>query len=199
VLVTTPRSLDEQRREFAGRRFLAMPLAGTIAWTVAGVAGAVLPPVGATWALFIATGSIVYLGLFISRFTGEHFGAKGRPKNSFDTLFFLTVGMSLLVYAIAIPFFMVDYTSLPLTVGILAGLMWLPVSWIIEHWVGIFHAVARTLLVTAAWYLFPTQRFTVIPAVIVAVYGVTMVALEGRWRRMRGAEVPREERIARGG
>jgi competence protein ComEC len=33
--------------------------------------------------------------------------------------------MSLLVHGIAIPFFMVDLTSLPLTVGILAGLVWL--------------------------------------------------------------------------
>jgi hypothetical protein len=183
--MTTPRSLEDQRREFASRRLLAMPLAGTIAWTVAGVAGALLSPVQATWTLFIATGSIVYLGIFISRFTGEHFTARDRPKNTFDTLFFLTVGMSLLVYAIAIPFFMVDYTSLPLTVGVLAGLMWLPVTWIIEHWVGVFHAVARTLLVTAAWFLFPAQRFTVIPVVVVAVYVVTIVALEQRWRGLR--------------
>jgi hypothetical protein len=93
--------------------------------------------------------------------------------------------MSLLVYAIAIPFFMVDYTSLPLTVGILAGLMWLLMSWIIQHWVGVFHSVARTVLVTAAWFLFPTQRFTVIPVVVVAVYAVTLVALDRRWHAVR--------------
>lgn len=136
--MTTERSLDDQRREFAARRFLAMPLAGTIAWIVAGIAGALLPPVQATWALFIATGSIVYLGLVLSRFTGENFTSRTRPKNTFDRLFLYTVGMSLLVYAIAIPFFMLDYTSLPLTVGILAGLMWMPLSWIIRHGVGLF-------------------------------------------------------------
>ena len=188
--MSTSRSLEAQRREFASRRLLAMPLAGTIAWIAAGVAGALLPPVQATWALFIATGSIVYLGIFLSRFTGEHFTSRTRPKNTFDTLFFLTVGMSLMVYAIAIPFFMVDYTSLPLTVGVLAGLMWLPMTWIIEHWVGIFHTVARTLLVTAAWFLFPTQRFTVIPAVIVAVYAVSIIALEQRWRVVRSLDAP---------
>lgn len=193
------RSLEVQRREFASRRLLAMPLAGTIAWAAAGIAGAVLSPVGATWALFIATGSIVYLGIFLSRFTGEHFTDRSRPKNTFDTLFFLTVGMSLLVYAIAIPFFMIDYTSLPLTVGILAGLMWLPMSWIIEHWVGVFHAVARTALVTAAWFLYPTQRFTVIPAVVVAVYAVTLVVLDRRWRAAHAAgaaPAPREPLVS---
>ncbi|BAH37126.1 MAG TPA: hypothetical protein DGD08_16700 [Gemmatimonas aurantiaca] len=182
--MTTERSLDDQRREFAARRFLAMPLAGTIAWIVAGIAGALLPPVQATWALFIATGSIVYLGLVLSRFTGENFTSRTRPKNTFDRLFLYTVGMSLLVYAIAIPFFMLDYTSLPLTVGILAGLMWMPLSWIIRHGVGLFHAITRTVLVTAAWFLLPTQRFTVIPAVIVAVYAVTIVILERRWRAL---------------
>ena len=68
--MTIERSLDEQRREFAARRFLAVPLAGTIAWMVIGICGALLPTRQATWALFIATGSIVYLGAFLSRFTG---------------------------------------------------------------------------------------------------------------------------------
>jgi hypothetical protein len=69
-----------------------------------------------------------------------------------------------------------------LTVGILAGLMWVPFSWIIQHWVGIFHTVARTVLVTVAWYLAPHRRFVVIPAVIVGVYAVTIAILEQRWR-----------------
>lgn len=99
------------------------------------------------WVLFIATGSIVYLGLFISKFTGENFLDKKKPKNVFDKLFFFTVGQAILVYSIAIPFFMMDYSSLPLTIGILTELVWLPFSWIINHWVGIFHSVTRTLVV----------------------------------------------------
>lgn len=176
------RSLDQQREAFARRRLLAMPLAGCIAWLVVGVAGVCLSPLYAVWVLFIATGCIAYIGMFLSRFTGENFLDKSRPKNAFDSLFMLTVLMSVLVYAIAIPFFLRDYTSLPLSVGILTGLMWLPVSWIIRHWIGIAHAVGRTVLVLAAWYLFPTQRFVVIPAVIVAVYVFTMMVLESRWR-----------------
>ncbi|MEO9080098.1 MAG: hypothetical protein ABI268_12415 [Rhodanobacter sp.] len=178
------RSLDQQRAEFSRRRFLAMPLAGSIAWLVAGVAGACLAPVYAVWVLFIATGCIAWLGMLFSRFTGEHFLDKSKPKNAFDSLFMLTVLMSLLVYAIAIPFFLRDYTSLPLSIGILTGLMWLPVSWIIQHWIGIAHAGARTILVLAAWYLFPAQRFVVIPAVIVVIYVFTMLVLETRWRKL---------------
>jgi ethanolamine transporter EutH len=120
----------------------------------------------------------------LSRFTGENFLDKKRPKNIFDGLFFRTVGAAVLVFAIAIPFFREDYTSLPLSIGILSGLMWLPFSWIIGHWIGTFHTLARTALVTASWYLFPTFRFVAIPVVIVTIYVITIVVLEARWRRI---------------
>jgi hypothetical protein len=126
--------------------------------------------------------------MFLSRFTGEDFFSRSRPKNSFDTLFFLTIAMALMVYSIAIPFFQADYTSLPLTVGILAGLMWAPLSWIINHWIGIFHSAARTVLVVAAWYVFPHDRFVVVPAVIVAVYAVTIYIMERRWRSINRSQ-----------
>ena len=84
--------------------------------------GVFLSPILAVWSLFIGTGCIAYLGMTLSRFTGEDFLDKKKPMNVFDSLFLHCVAMALLVYAIAIPFFRVDYTSLPLTVGILAGL-----------------------------------------------------------------------------
>ena len=179
------RSLEEQRLEFARRRGLAMPLAGCVAWSVVGIGGLFLPKIAEVWLLFGATGGIAYLGMFISRLTGENFLDSSRPKNVFDSLFLHTVAMALLVYAIAIPFFLVDYSSLPLSVGILSGLMWLPLSWMIEHWVGLFHAITRTLLVTVTWYMLPGARFVAIPCVIVALYAVTIVILEQRWRRLR--------------
>jgi hypothetical protein len=185
--MTPSRSLEEQRTEFARRRNIAMPLAGLIAWCVVGIGGVMLPPLLEVWLLFIVTGSIVYLGMFISRFTGEDFLDRSRPKNAFDALFLYTIGMALLVYAIAIPFFMRDYTSLPLTIGILSGLMWVPLSWILQHWIGLFHGIARTLLVLAAWYLFPHMRFVAIPAVIVGIYAITIFVLERRWRGINQA------------
>ena len=179
------RSLDEQRREFASSRFLAMPLAGTIAWAVIAVLTPSFGPAGKMLTVYIATGCIFYLGAFFSRFTGENFFAKGRPKNTFDRLFLYTVAMSLLVFSIAIPFARAEHTSLPLTVGILSGLMWLPFSWIIEHWIGVFHAVARTILVSIGWHIFPQARFVVVPLTIVAIYLVTIIVLERRWRRLQ--------------
>jgi hypothetical protein len=85
-----------------------------------------------------------------------------------------------------LPLFLVDYTSLPLSVGVLSGLMWLPMSWFLRHCVGIAHAVARTLLVTAAWLLWPSARFVSVPAVIVVLYLLVIGVLEARWRGLAG-------------
>ncbi|MCA1768004.1 MAG: hypothetical protein LC639_07345 [Idiomarina sp.] len=63
--------------------------------------------------------------------------------------------------------------------------MWIPISWIIQHWIGIVHGVARTILVVAAWYVFPEHRFLAVSLVIVALYIFAIVVLEMRWRKLR--------------
>ncbi len=174
------RTFEEQRIEFSNRKFLATPLAGLIVWLTIGIAGLFYPPKITVWVLFIGTGSIVYLGLLLSRFTGENFLDKTKPKNIFDNLFLFTVGQAVLIYSIAIPFFIIDYTSLPLTIGILTGTMWLPFSWMIKHWVGVFHAVVRTVLILLLWYLLPEYRFSAIPFAIVLMYVITILILRSR-------------------
>ncbi|MET0281523.1 MAG: hypothetical protein ABW278_10430 [Steroidobacteraceae bacterium] len=177
------RSLELQRQEFAARPLLATPIAGTLAWAVVGVAGIFLSSRAASLVLFMATGMIVYVGMFISRFTGENFLDRTRPKNTFDALFLYSVGMALLAYAIAIPFYMLDHTSLPLSVGVLSGMMWVPMTWILQHWIGVGHAVVRTALIVALWYLLPEHRFVAIPFAIVAVYIWSIAILVRRHRR----------------
>lgn len=171
------RTLEEQKDEFKQSRLLATPIAGLIAWLAVFISGLFFSEVITVWVLFIATGSIVYLGMAISKLTGENFLDKNKPKNTFNTLFFYTVAQAVLVYSIAIPFFNENYTSLPLTVGILTGLMWLPLSWIIDHWVGIFHSLVRTISVLTLWYLYPANRFVFIPLAIVVIYGITIIIL----------------------
>jgi hypothetical protein len=180
--------LDEQHAAFLRSPFLAMPIAGTIAWTAIGVAGATLPLEQAAWAVFFGTGSIFYLGLAVARFTGEDLLGRNTKGNFFDRVFLSTIGMAVLVYSIAIPFFLIEPTSLPLSVGILAGLMWLPFSALVGHWIGVFHAVTRTASILAAWYAFPDARtrFTLVPAIVVAVYLVTIAILVRRpWEQRR--------------
>ena len=183
------RSLDEQHAAFMRHKFLAMPIAGAIAWAGIGIAGAVLPLGPAAWAVFIGTGMIFSLGIVVAKFTGEDLLGRESKGNFFDKLFLHTVAMALLVYGIAIPFFLVQPTSLPMTVGILSGLMWVPFSALINHWVGIFHGVARTVLLVFAHFAFPEQRFVVIPGIIVTLYLVTIVALQRRYVAMSAAPV----------
>jgi hypothetical protein len=174
------RTLEQQRIEFINQKFLATPVAGLIIWAIIGLIGIFFSDFVAVWSIFIGTGSIVYLGLFLSKFTGENFLDKNKPKNEFDTLFLFTAGQAILVYSIAIPFFLVDYSSLPMTVGILTGLMWLPFSWIIKHWVGIFHTLIRIITVLILWYLLPEYRFIAIPFAIVLIYTITLIILKNR-------------------
>ena len=172
--------LEEQRRAFSNRKFLATPLSGLIIWAIIGIVGFLFPTKIAVWTIFIGTGSIVYLALLLSKLTGENFVDNKKPRNQFDRLFFYSAAQALMVYSIAIPFFLVDYTSLPMTVGILTGLMWIPFSWIIKHWVGIFHTAIRTFVVLFLWYQFPEHRFVSIPIAIVFIYVITLIVLSER-------------------
>ena len=178
-------SLDAQHAAFLDNKFLAMPIAGTIAWTVIGIVGAFASLAVAVWAVWIGTGMIFYLGLGIARLTGEDLLGRERRSDFFDRVFLLSTGSALLVFAIAVPFFLVEPTSLPLSVGILSGLMWLPFSGLIRHWVGLFHGVVRTVGIVAVWYLLPDARFVAVPAVVVAVYLVTIVVLARRYSEPR--------------
>ncbi len=170
-------TLRELRAEFNRSRMIAMPIAGTVAWTVAGVLGTILPVDSASIALFVCTGMIFPLGILIGRLINENVLEK---KNELDGLFGLNIVMALLVWAIAIPFWLVEPTSLPLSVGVLTGLMWVPMSWMMQHWIGLFHGIARTVLVLAAWYVFPSDRFVVIPGVIVIIYLISIYVLVTR-------------------
>ncbi|AMJ99472.1 hypothetical protein AVL55_15695 [Alteromonas macleodii] len=177
--------LEQQREDFKKIRFIAMPLAGTVVWALLGISAPFVSELTITWLLYIGTGAIFYLGAGLSYLTGERFFAKKAAKNSFDRLFFVGMIMSLMVFAIALPVAAIDHTTVPLSIGILAGLMWMPLSWAIEHWIGYFHTLTRTFGIVAAWYLFPDARVEAISAVIVAVYIVSLITLERRFQSIK--------------
>jgi hypothetical protein len=177
-------TLEQQREEYSKSRFLAMPLAGMIMWLLVAIASQFIDEGMMVLTTYMLIGSIFYLGVFISKFTGEDFFRKGKPKNAFDGLFLVAIGMAMLVFAIAIPFAIEMPESLPLSLGIMTGLMWLPHSWIIQHWVGYFHAICRTVLILIAWYLFPEQVFFIIPLIIVCIYAISIAVFEMRWRHL---------------
>lgn len=179
------RSLDDELAIFSRQRFVAMPLAGAIAWFAVAVSGTFLPVRSATLALLAITALIFPIGLLVARFTGEDLTGRSRRGNRFDRLFLSALLMAFLGYGVAIPFIGIDPSSAPLCVGILFGLPWIPLSWMIRHWIGYTHALARTILVVLAWYAFPAHRFVVIPAILVGIYLVSILVLSNRWRSLR--------------
>lgn len=136
----------------------------------------------ASLAMFVCVGMIFWLGALIGKLLGEPIIKSVGEQGELDRLFLLTVVSSFLVFGIAIPFYMVEPTSLPLSLGILSGLMWVPFSWMIRHPVGIWHGAVRTVLIVGAWYLFPDERFVAVPGVIVAVYLGSIYVLANRPR-----------------
>ncbi len=177
------KTLEEQRTEFANRKFLATPLSGLIAWLLVVISDFFLSNKITAWVLFIAPGSIVYLALFISKYTGENFLDKTKPKNLFNYLVLYALVKAALIYAIVIPFFIIDNTSLLLSVGILTGFLWVPFSWIIKDSVVIFHAVLRTVSIVILWFVFPDRRFVVIPICIVFIYIIAIFILNKRTKK----------------
>lgn len=69
--MSTNRTLSELRAEFGRSRFLAMPIAGAVAWSAAGVFGAILPAQQASIALFFCMPAVFPLGLLFARLTGS--------------------------------------------------------------------------------------------------------------------------------
>ena len=186
--VSIAMTLEQQRADFASRKFLALPISGTIAWLAVAACGVVFSgnEFALALSLFIATGSIFYLALIVERFTGEDILGRRREKNEFDKFFFLAAVQALAVYAIAIPFFLIERSSLPLSVGILTGLMWVQFSGFTSHWIGYAHAASRTLVVLLLWYSFPDSRYIAVPLGVVAIYLMTIVLLINR----TGPQVP---------
>ncbi len=183
----TTLTLDQQLAAFRQNRFLSMPITGMLVWAGIGIAGALLPEWQAVLATYLGTGAIFYLALLVAKLTGEDILGRKRPGNFFDKIYLSALVMSLLVFALAIPFQFQNQSSVPLTVGVLTGLMWLPFSVIAGHWVGYFHTLARTVLLVAAWFLFPAHRFTVLPAIIVALYLISIIALARRWSALNAS------------
>ncbi len=177
--------LEQQREDFKKNRFIAMPLAGTVVWALLGISAPFVSELTITWLLYIGTGAIFYLGAGPPTSPVSDFLPRRQAKNSFDRLFFVGMIMSLMVFAIALPVAAIDHTTVPLSIGILAGLMWMPLSWAIEHWIGYFHTLTRTFGIVAAWYLFPDARVEAISAVIVAVYIVSLITLERRFQSIK--------------
>ncbi|SUI81781.1 DUF7010 family protein [Shewanella morhuae] len=171
--------MDQQLIEYRQQRALAMPLSGMIVWILLFALSFVLPPSQLVMAVFIGTGSIVYLAMGISRLTGENMSFKKKnERNWFDNVFLASVGMSFLTFAITIPFSMENYLTLPFALAVQTGLMWLVYGVVAAQKI----AIVRTLACVAAFMHWPELSFQLQPLIVVVCYGFSIPVMERRWK-----------------
>lgn len=181
-------SLEQHLQNYKDRRFLAIPLAGMIVWSLLIITGSMFTLHMQTWAIYIGTGSIVYLGLGLSKLTGESVKFEGNAqRNPFDTIFLASVGMTFLTFAISIFLAIENPYALPFAIAVQSGLMWLVHGAITGIKVCVAHSIVRTVLCTIAFVLYPKESFVLQPIIVVFCYAFTILVMEKRWSQMQKA------------
>lgn len=155
----------------------ALPVAGAAVWVGVGIAALFLGERTAALVLAFATGAIFPLALGLSQLLGEKILSNTNPLARLMGLCTLMVN---LLWAVHITVLIRAPEFLPLSLGIGLGLHWVVFSWIIQHRLGVVHALLRTVLVTGLWWLFPTDRVSAVAAGVVIAYGYAIYALRTR-------------------
>ncbi|MBA2668202.1 MAG: hypothetical protein H0U69_14330 [Trueperaceae bacterium] len=173
--------LGSLRADFEAQagRSLSLPIAGALVWAIVAVAALLVPDRIATMVLVVGSGAIFPLGLLIARALGERLMNNDSPLAA---LMGMSVLMVNLLWAVHLTLFSIDVQLVPLTLAIGLGLHWIVFSWVIGHPLGVIHTVARTVLVTAAWWLLPDNRIEAIAFGVVITYVYAILALATRRR-----------------
>ncbi|GAB1268350.1 hypothetical protein NBRC116493_16030 [Aurantivibrio infirmus] len=162
-------TLEDYRKDFerATNRSISMPLAGAIVWLVVAIISTQVNERLGLVILLFASGAIFPIALLIARLRSESVLSR---ENPLARLMGMSVLMVNLLWAVHIPLFIYVPAFLPLSLGIGLGLHWVIYSWLIQHPLGLIHAILRTVLVLALWFLFPEDRLFAIGLGIAAVY-----------------------------
>ncbi len=154
-----------------------MPIAGGLVWAAVALAGLILPERPATLFLLFATGAIFPVALVVARALNERPLGNSNPLAKLMGLSTLMVNLLWVVHVTAA----LEMPALvPLTIGISLGLHWAVFSWVIGHHVGLVHAIARTVMVGAAWWLVPDGRIAAVGVAVVIAYLYSIVTLAAR-------------------
>ncbi len=166
-------TFDEYRKDFeqASNRSVSMPIAGTIIWSIVALLSTQFDEKIAVYILLFATGGIFPIALIIAKIRNEDLVSSSNPLAKLMGLCIIMVN---LLWAVHIPLLLNAPEFVPLSLGISLGLHWVVYSWVINHPVGLIHAVLRTILIVAAWYLFPNDGILAIASVIVFTYLISI-------------------------
>ncbi len=166
-------TLDDYRKDFelSSNRSVSMPIAGAFIWASIALLSTLLNENIAIYVLLFATGTIFPVALVIAKFRNENLVSSPNP---FAKLMGLCIIMVNLLWVVHIPLLLNVPEFVPLSLGVALGLHWVVYSWIVQHPVGLIHAVLRSILIVAVWYLFPSNRLFAISSAIVLVYLVSI-------------------------
>ncbi len=166
-------TLDDYRKDFelSSNRSVSMPIAGAFIWASIALLSTLLNENIAIYVLLFATGTIFPVALVIAKLRNENVVSSPNP---FAKLMGLCIIMVNLLWVVHIPLLLNVPELVPLSLGVALGLHWVVYSWIVQHPVGLIHAVLRSILIVAVWYLFPSNRLFAISSAIVLVYLVSI-------------------------
>jgi len=153
---------------------VALPVAGAIYWIVLSVAGLYLND--RLWCLlaFASSGLIFPLGLLLQRPTRS----SAVNKTAFGMLLFAALFSMLCFWGVTIPLFYSAREFVPLSLGFGMSLHWPVIGWMYGRTILFsLHTAVRTVAIIALWYIYPDDRFTVLPAAIAAIYLATAIAI----------------------
>jgi hypothetical protein len=166
-------TLDDLRKDFeiSANRSVSLPMAGALVWFLVALASTQFSERAGILILLFASGAIFPIGLLIARFRGELLLTSSNPLAKLGGLAVLMVN---LLWALHIPLFIYAPDFVPLSLGIGLGLHWVVYSWIVQHPVGITHAILRTILALLVWFLFPEQRLLAVGLAVVLAYCISI-------------------------
>ncbi|UAA40061.1 hypothetical protein KIH87_06840 [Paraneptunicella aestuarii] len=177
--MSSEQHLEQLRQDFerTTNRAVSLPISGAIVWTVVGIASLFLNQYYATLFLLFATGAIFPMALGIAKLRKENITSSVNPLSKLMALGVLMVN---LLWAVHVPLMMKAPQFVPLSVGIGLGLHWIVYSWIVQHPVGIIHAIMRTVLCVLVWLFVPVNTLTFIAIAVVVSYAVSIYFMLSR-------------------
>jgi len=166
-------TLDDYRNEFeqSSNRSVSMPIAGTIVWGLVALLSTQFNENISVYILLFATGGIFPIALMIAKIRNENLVSSSNPLAKLMGLCIIMVN---LLWAVHIPLLLNAPEFVPLSLGVGLGLHWVVYSWIINHPVGLIHALLRSILIVVAWYSFPNDGLLAISCVIVLTYLISI-------------------------
>lgn len=166
-------SLENCRKEFelTSNRAVSMPIAGAVVWAFIAFISTQFDTITSTYILIFATGAIFPIGLLVAKLRNEDLVSS---KNPLAKLMGICVLMVNLLWGLHIPLLLNAPEFIPLSLGIGLGLHWVVYSWIIQHPLGLIHAISRAVLLCAVWFLFPEKQLLIMSCVIVGLYIITI-------------------------